>query len=110
MGDLAGADPGTAAKLDRGELRDLLLGNLNTPLAGAAGGELFNGSGRTEVLIRSATATPSSPVALVMQSIPGRELDRRPRPAPLGAVALAQSYAGAPGAPTSPLRTVAPVA
>ena len=44
--------PGTAAKLDEEELRDLLLGNLNTYWQGAAGGELFNGSGKTDILIR----------------------------------------------------------
>lgn len=44
--------PRTAAKLDEEELRDLLLGNLNTYWQGAAGGELFNGSGKTDILIR----------------------------------------------------------
>lgn len=44
--------PRTAAKLDEEELRDLLLGNLNTYWLGAAGGELFNGSGKTDILIR----------------------------------------------------------
>ena len=44
--------PGTAAKLDEEELRDLLLGNLNTYWQGGAGGELFNGSGKTDILIR----------------------------------------------------------
>lgn len=44
--------PGTAAKLDEEELRDLLLGNLNTYWRGGAGGELFNGSGKTDILIR----------------------------------------------------------
>lgn len=44
--------PGTAAKLDEEGLRDLLLGNLNTYWQGAAGGELFNGSGKTDILIR----------------------------------------------------------
>ena len=44
--------PGTAAKLDEEEIRDLLLGNLNTYWLGAAGGELFNGSGKTDILIR----------------------------------------------------------
>jgi hypothetical protein len=43
--------PGTAAKLDEEELRDLLLGNLNTYWQGGAGGELFNGSGKTDILI-----------------------------------------------------------
>lgn len=44
--------PGTAAKLDEEELRDLLLGTLNGYWRGAAGGELFNGSGKTDILIR----------------------------------------------------------
>lgn len=44
--------PSTAARLDEEELRDLLLGNLNTYWQGGAGGELFNGSGRTDILIR----------------------------------------------------------
>lgn len=44
--------PGTTAKQDEEALRDLLLGNLNTYWQGAAGGELFNGSGKTDVLIR----------------------------------------------------------
>lgn len=44
--------PGTGAKLDEEELRDLLLGNLNTYWQGGAGGELFNGSGKTDILIR----------------------------------------------------------
>lgn len=44
--------PGTAGKLDEEELRDLLLGNLNTYWQGGAGGELFNGSGKTDILIR----------------------------------------------------------
>lgn len=46
--------PRTAAKLDEEELRDLLLGNLNTYWQGGAGGELFNGSGKTDILIRHA--------------------------------------------------------
>lgn len=44
--------PRTAAKLDEEELRDLLLGNLNTYWEGGAGGELFNGRGKTDILIR----------------------------------------------------------
>lgn len=44
--------PRTAAKLGEEELRDLLLGNLNTYWQGAANGELFNGNGKTDVLIR----------------------------------------------------------
>ena len=45
--------PGTAFKLDEEELRDLLLGTLNGYWSGAAGGELFNGSGKTDILIRA---------------------------------------------------------
>jgi hypothetical protein len=44
--------PGTAAKLHEQELRDLLLGTLNGYWQGVAGGELFNGSGKTDILIR----------------------------------------------------------
>lgn len=45
--------PGTLAKLAEEELRDLLLAHLNGYWQGAAGGELFNGSGKTDILIRS---------------------------------------------------------
>jgi hypothetical protein len=44
--------PRTAEKLDEEELRDLLLGTLNGYWQGAAGGELFNGNGKTDILIR----------------------------------------------------------
>lgn len=44
--------PGTLAKLGEEELRDLLLGTLNSYWQGAAGGEMFNGSGKTDILIR----------------------------------------------------------
>lgn len=44
--------PRTASKLDEEELRDLLLGTLNTYWVGAAGGELFNGDGKTDILVR----------------------------------------------------------
>ena len=44
--------PSTADKLHEEELRDLLLGMLNGYWRGAAGGELFNGSGKTDILIR----------------------------------------------------------
>lgn len=44
--------PMTTAKLDEEELRDLLLGTLNGYWRGAAGGELFNGRGKTDILIR----------------------------------------------------------
>jgi hypothetical protein len=45
--------PKTADKLEEEELRDLLLGTLNGYWRGAAGGELFNGSGKTDILIRA---------------------------------------------------------
>jgi hypothetical protein len=44
--------PGTAAKLDEEELRDHLLVGLNLHWEGRAGGELFNGAGKTDILIR----------------------------------------------------------
>nr|WP_288121857.1 hypothetical protein [Rhodococcus sp. (in: high G+C Gram-positive bacteria)] len=44
--------PGTASKLHEEELRDLLLGMLNGYWQGAAGGELFNGEGKTDILVR----------------------------------------------------------
>lgn len=44
--------PGTLGKLSEEELRDLLLGTLNGYWQGAAGGELFNGSGKTDILVR----------------------------------------------------------
>ena len=44
--------PGTLAKLDEEELRDLLLAHLNAYWQGEAGGELFNGQGKTDILIR----------------------------------------------------------
>jgi len=44
--------PTTAAKLDEEEIRDLLLVSLNAQFEGAAGGELFNGDGKTDILIR----------------------------------------------------------
>lgn len=45
--------PKTANKLDEEELRDLLLGTLNGYWHGEAGGELFNGNGKTDILIRA---------------------------------------------------------
>lgn len=45
-------NPGTFKKLHEEDLRDLLLANLNGYWQGAAGGELFNGEGKTDVLIR----------------------------------------------------------
>lgn len=44
--------PRTCDKLDEEELRDLLLGTLNGYWEGQAGGELFNGAGKTDILIR----------------------------------------------------------
>ena len=44
--------PSTTAKLDEEEIRDLLLVILNGHFQGAAGGELFNGQGKTDILIR----------------------------------------------------------
>lgn len=44
--------PATASKLHEEHIRDLLLGTLNGYWEGAAGGELFNGSGKTDILIR----------------------------------------------------------
>ncbi|WP_280454309.1 hypothetical protein [Nocardia brasiliensis] len=44
--------PKTSKKLDEEELRDLLLGTLNGYWQGAAGGELFNGDGKTDILVR----------------------------------------------------------
>jgi hypothetical protein len=45
--------PSTTAKLDEEEIRDLLLVILNGHFQGAAGGELFNGDGKTDILIRA---------------------------------------------------------
>lgn len=45
-------NPSVAEKLDEEEIRNLLLIGLNTQFEGAAGGELFNGSGKTDILIR----------------------------------------------------------
>ncbi|WP_434970379.1 hypothetical protein [Microbacterium sp. bgisy207] len=44
--------PGTLSALGEEQLRDLLLAHLNAYWQGAAGGELFNGAGKTDVLIR----------------------------------------------------------
>jgi len=45
--------PRTLGKLDEEELRDLILGALNTYWQGQAGGELFNGGGKTDILVRA---------------------------------------------------------
>jgi len=45
-------NPSTAAKLDEEGIRDLLLINLNAQFQGKAAGEVFNGAGKTDILIR----------------------------------------------------------
>ena len=47
----SGRNPRTAGKLDEEELRDLLLGKRNGYWKGDAGGERFNGEGKTDILI-----------------------------------------------------------
>lgn len=44
--------PSLAAKLDEEQIRDLLLVNLNAHFEGDAAGEVFNGEGKTDILIR----------------------------------------------------------
>ena len=44
--------PFVAAKLDEEEIRDLLLVGLNAQFEGDAGGEVFNGAGKTDILVR----------------------------------------------------------
>jgi hypothetical protein len=44
--------PFVAAKLDEEEIRDLLLVGLNAHFEGDAGGEVFNGAGKTDILVR----------------------------------------------------------
>jgi hypothetical protein len=44
--------PSLAAGLKEEQIRDLLLLGLNAQFEGAAGGELFNGEGKTDILIR----------------------------------------------------------
>jgi hypothetical protein len=44
--------PSMTAKLNEEQIRDLLLVNLNAQFEGKAGGELFNGAGKTDILIR----------------------------------------------------------
>ncbi len=44
--------PSLAAKLDEEQIRDLLLVNLNAQFEGDAAGEVFNGEGKTDILIR----------------------------------------------------------
>ncbi len=45
--------PSVAAKLKEEHIRDVLLMGLNSHFQGAAGGELFNGEGKTDILIRA---------------------------------------------------------
>ena len=45
--------PATAAKFHEEEIRDNMLITLNTHWSGQAGAELFNGAGKTDILIRS---------------------------------------------------------
>ena len=45
--------PSVATKLSEEEIRDILLVGLNSQFEGAAGGELFNGEGKTDILIRA---------------------------------------------------------
>jgi hypothetical protein len=44
--------PSLVAKLDEEQIRDLLLVNLNAHFEGDAAGEVFNGEGKTDILIR----------------------------------------------------------
>ncbi|ROO52202.1 hypothetical protein EDC02_7109 [Micromonospora sp. Llam0] len=44
--------PSLAQKLDEEQIRDLLLVNLNAHFEGDAAGEVFNGAGKTDILIR----------------------------------------------------------
>jgi len=44
--------PSMTAKLNEEQIRDLLLVSLNAQFEGRAGGEVFNGAGKTDILIR----------------------------------------------------------
>ncbi|OBG57307.1 hypothetical protein A5703_05380 [Mycobacterium sp. E188] len=44
--------PSVVTKLNEEEIRDILLVGLNSQFEGGAGGELFNGEGKTDILIR----------------------------------------------------------
>ncbi|SRR6266540_1121047 len=46
--------PSMTARLNEEQIRDLLLVNLNARFEGKAGGEVFNGWGKTDILIREA--------------------------------------------------------
>lgn len=52
MASMFERSPGTFSKLNEEEIRDHILVQLNGRFRGAAGGELFNGSGKTDILIR----------------------------------------------------------
>jgi hypothetical protein len=52
MGLAIERNPTTFAKLGEEELRDHILLQLNGTFEGAAGGELFNGAGKTDILVR----------------------------------------------------------
>jgi hypothetical protein len=43
------------ARLNEEQIRDLLLVNLNAQFEGKAGGEVFNGEGKTDILIGKQT-------------------------------------------------------
>jgi hypothetical protein len=45
-------NPSTIAKLNEEEIRNLLLISLNTQFEGNVGGEVFNGAGKTDILVR----------------------------------------------------------
>ena len=45
--------PSMTASLDEEKIRDLLLMSLNAQFEGAAAGEVFNGAGKTDILIRA---------------------------------------------------------
>jgi hypothetical protein len=52
MGRAFERSPTTFAKLDEDQLRDHILLQLNGTFEGQAGGELFNGEGKTDILVR----------------------------------------------------------
>jgi len=45
-------NPSTVAKLNEEQIRDVLLIGLNTQFEGNVGGEVFNGAGKTDILVR----------------------------------------------------------
>ncbi|WP_214324865.1 hypothetical protein [Nonomuraea sediminis] len=47
-----GRNPSGAAAMDEESIRNLLLVSLNAQFKGTAAGELFNGAGKTDILIR----------------------------------------------------------